>query len=248
MAKTTIKNSTLFYHDWLKAFEKMSDADVGKITKALLLLDSQGVTTSFDDDMVLDIVYTQFATTVERNREKYDESCARKSEAAKKREEQKAQLCTTSTTLYNCDDRIREDRIGEDRIREDKIVSGGGKVSEKDVPSAQTPPPTTTTARGNRITDKDVTEVWNALSCSRKIITAEEPQKRWERTEMAVAVSGGKDKFLDVLRSIDEQAYFQKCTDVDYDWLIDPIRWQGILEGKYKKDRNAIPDGWEEAV
>ena len=113
MAKTTIKNSTLFYHDWLKAFEKMADEDVGKITKALLLLDSEGVRTTFDDNPILDIVYSQFASTVERNREKYEEACARKSEAAKKREAQKT---TTSTILHNCDDKIGEDKIGEDRI------------------------------------------------------------------------------------------------------------------------------------
>ena len=116
MANTTIKNSTLFYHDWLKAFEKMTDEDVGKITKALLLLDSQGIRTPFDDNMILDIIYSQFAAVVERNRARYEEACERKSEAAKRREAQKT---TIVTNLHNCDDRIGEDKIGEDRIRED---------------------------------------------------------------------------------------------------------------------------------
>lgn len=101
MANTTIKNSTIFYHDWLKMFNKMSDADVGKICKALLLLDSEGIRTPFDDSLLLDVIFTQLSSTVERNRQKYDESCARKSQAAKKREAQKAQQ---TTIVHNCDD------------------------------------------------------------------------------------------------------------------------------------------------
>ena len=85
MAKTTIKNSTVFYHDWLKMFNKMTDEDVGKICKALLLLDSEGIRTSFDDSLLLDVIFTKLSSTVERNRHKYEETCANRSEAAKRR-------------------------------------------------------------------------------------------------------------------------------------------------------------------
>ena len=245
MARTTIKNSTLFYHDWLRAFEKMSDEDVGKITKALLLLDSEGVRTTFEDNPILDIIFSQFSSTVERNREKYDESCQKRSDAAKKRE---AQKITTSTILHNCDDRIRKDSDSDsdsdtDKDSDKRRVVSGGEWSGKDTP-APAADTTTTTELQSQIVNE-----WNSHDFVQKVKRVDSPRKRWERTEMAIAVSGGPDAFLNVLRSLDDQAYLRKQPDngymVMYDWLTQPEVFQNVLEGKYEKERSKFGDGWE---
>ena len=244
MAKTTIKNSTLFYHDWLKAFSKMSDEDVGKICKALLLLDSEGVSTSFEDNAILDIVFSQFAATVERNREKYEKSCERKSEAAKRREAQKAQLCTTD---HNCDDRIRKDSDSDsdsdtDKDSDKRRVVSGGEWSGKDTP-APAADTTTTTA------DQEIVRVWNDQTFTRVIRGIDTSDERRERTEMAVAVAGGLDPFLDAIRSINDQSYFQERyragMQVNYDWFIRPNIFQKVIEGEYKEPHSKFGDGWE---
>lgn len=233
MAKTTIKNSTLFYHDWLKAFQKMSDEDVGRITKALLLLDSEGIDTTFEDNPILDIIYSQFSSTVERNREKYDASCQRKSEAAKKREAQKT---TTSTTLHNCDDRIRVDSDSDSDKKVSGVVSGSDKSGKDD--SAAPPRISLTTT-----TSEEIVTTWNDQPCTRDIQSALFPDQRRNRTEMASAISGGFERFLQLISGMNEQAYFRDRT-VDYDWFVDPKNFQNILEGKYKEPRKK-KEGWE---
>lgn len=236
MAKTTIKNSTLFYHDWLKTFQKMSDEDVGKICKALLLLDAEDIRTSFEECSILDIVFTQLSATVERNREKYNESCERKSEAAKKREAQKAQQTTTD---HNCDDKDKR-RIREDKDKDKKRVVSGGEHE------AHTTDTTTTTAPDF----DEILMAWNNQPVTRQIIKIGDSGKRHDRTEMAVAVAGGQGPFLDAIRSLKDQAYFRKRMDdggykVDYDWFVDPENFQNILEGKYEKSRSKYGDDWE---
>ena len=237
MAKTTIKNSTLFYHDWLKALQKMSDEDVGKITKALLLLDSEGVDTAFEDNPILDIIYSQFSATVERNREKYDESCARKSEAAKKREAQKT---TTFTTVHNCDDRIRVDKSGVDSDSDKRVIVSGGGVdkSGKDVSADKLPRTTLTTT-----TSEEIARSWNGQSCTQDIQSCFYPDQRRDRTEMAVAISGGMERFLQLIEGLGSQAYF-KDRNVDFDWFVDPKNFQNILEGKYKDPLKKAKEGW----
>ena len=235
MAKTTIKNSTLFYHDWLKAFQKMSDEDVGKITKALLLLDSEGVDTTFEDNPILDIIYSQFSTTVERNREKYDESCQRKSKAAKRREAQKT---TTSTTLHNCDDKSGVDKSGVDSDSDKKVSGVVSEWSGKDSPAA--PPRTSLTTT----TSEEIVFSWNDVPCTHDISSVLFPDQRRDRTEMAMAICGGLAQFLQLIAGLEAQAYF-KDRDVDYDWFVDPKNFQNILEGKYKEPRKRKKEGWE---
>ena len=214
MARTTIKNSTLFYHDWLRAFEKMSDEDVGKITKALLLLDSEGVRTTFEDNPILDIIFSQFSSTVERNREKYDESCQKRSDAAKKRE---AQKITTSTILHNCDDRIREERIGEDRRGEEKIDS---------------------IAMEQPILDKILLE-WNSRKVTRKIGQSIRPMtSRYDAIRILLAAYSF-EQFISTIRSLDEQEWLvqrlkERNIHVDFDSFLKPENFKNYFEGKYK--------------
>lgn len=108
-------------------------------------------------------------------------------------------------------------------------------------PSADT---TTTTALQGQIVQK-----WNQHDFVQKIKRVDNPQKRWERTEMAIAVAGGQEKFLNILDTLDKQAYLTKQPGegyrVIYDWLIQPETFQSLIEGKYEKNRDKFGDGWE---
>lgn len=103
---------------------------------------------------------------------------------------------------------------------------------------------TTTTALQEQIVRE-----WNQYDFVQKIKRVDNPQKRWERTEMAIAVAGGPEKFLNVLDTLDQQAYLTKQPDegyqVIYDWLIQPDTFQSLIEGKYKKNRSKFGEGWE---
>ena len=107
-------------------FNKMTDEDVGKICKALLLLDSEGIRTSFDDSLLLDVIFTQLSSTVERNRHKYEETCANRSEAAKRREAQKAQMTTND---HNCSD--NDNDTDNDNDNDTDTVAAAGSQPKK---------------------------------------------------------------------------------------------------------------------
>ena len=111
MATNKSKNSMIVPHEWLKALEKMSREDVGELMIALLTLDSKGIPAEFESGTILDILYAQYSTYVLRNKELYEEECRRRSEAAKKREAEKAQQTTKSTTVHDKDKEKDKDRI-----------------------------------------------------------------------------------------------------------------------------------------
>ena len=97
--------------------------------------------------------------------------------------------------------------------------------------------------------EDQIVQAWNQHDFVQKIKRVDNPQKRMERTEMAVAVAGGRDSFLDVLRSLDQQAYLknqpEKGYKVIYDWLIQPDTFQALMEGRYKDNRSKYGDDWE---
>ena len=105
-----------------------------------------------------------------------------------------------------------------------------------------TPPPADTTTTRKEI-EEDIIDAWHWQDCTTDIRSF--GGKRWDRTEMAMAVAGGRDKFIELIRSLDSHAYF-KTHRVDYDWFVDPKNFQSILEGKYKEPHKpARREGWE---
>lgn len=241
MANTSSKKrSTIIPHAWFKSLEKLPDDVAGRIYKAIQLLDITGEMTVFERGSIEDILFSQYAYQTDEFGQNYAATCENRSKAAKEREERKKAQKAQSENLVPqenpfVDDRSGVDRIGKDRIGEDR--SGGG-MSGEDVSDT-----TTTTF------EDEIVQAWNQHDFVQKIKRVDNPQKRMERTEMAVAVAGGRDSFLDVLRSLDQQAYLknqpEKGYKVIYDWLIQPDTFQALMEGRYKDNRSKYGDDWE---
>lgn len=241
MANTSSKKrSTIIPHAWFKSLEKLPDDVAGRIYKAIQLLDITGEMTVFERGSIEDILFSQYAYQTDEFGQNYAATCENRSKAAKEREERKKAQKAQSENLVPqenqfVDDRSGVDRIGKDRIGKDR--SGGG-MSGEDVSDT-----TTTTF------EDEIVQAWNQHDFVQKIKRVDNPQKRMERTEMAVAVAGGRDSFLDVLRSLDQQAYLkhqpEKGYKVIYDWLIQPDTFQALMEGRYKDNRSKYGDDWE---
>ncbi len=238
MATTGKKNSTIFPHSWFKALDKLPDDVAGRIYKAVHRLDITGEMTVFEEGSIEDVLFSQYADQTDGFKKSYAEKCENMSKAAKEREAKKAQKSTIDHNEAQQKsivlDRIGVDRKGKDRIGED--VSGGD-VSGKDDSAAPPRISLTTT------TSEEIVTTWNDQPCTRDIQSALFPDQRRNRTEMASAISGGFERFLQLISGMNEQAYFRDRT-VDYDWFVDPKNFQNILEGKYKEPRKK-KEGWE---
>lgn len=239
MAKKGQKHNTIFPHSWFMALDKLPDDVAGRIYKAVHRLDITGEMTVFEEGTIEYILFEQYAFQTKGFKESYAEECRNRSEAAKVREAKKAQ----ERTAKNLVAQATLDVSGVD-------VSGcdgnGMDVSGCDVSGKDVSDTTTTTAPDF----DEILMAWNNQPVTRQIIKIGDSGKRHDRTEMAVAVAGGQGPFLNAIRSLKDQAYFRKRMDdggykVDYDWFVDPENFQNVLEGKYKDDRNAVPEGWE---
>lgn len=233
------KNSTIFPHAWYISLEKLPDDVAGRIYKAVQLLDITGEMTKFEEGSIEDILFSQYAFQTKGFKKSYAETCENRSKAAKEREAAKKHKKHNEAQANSfVDDRSGVDRIGKDRIGED--VSGGG-VSGEDASD------TTTTTQ----LQEAIVEIWNSHDFVQKIKRVDSPAKRWERTEMAIAVAGGKKEFLHQLQTLDEHAYLKNQPDqgykVIYDWLTAPENFQSFLEGRYKDARGDAKkyEGWE---
>ena len=234
------KNSTLYPHAWYKSLSKIPKEAAADIYLALHLLDITGEMTVFEPGSIQDILFSQFADTIISNREAYEEECRNRSEAAKAREAKKAQQ---STKKHERAQAVPDkSRCDVSRGEENRGDVSGGDVSGVDdcAPAADT---TTTTA------DQEIVRVWNDQTFTRVIRGIDTSDERRERTEMAVAVAGGLDPFLDAIRSINDQSYFQERykagMQVNYDWFIRPNIFQKVIEGEYKEPHSRFGDGWE---
>ena len=236
MAKKGQKHNTIFPHSWFMALDKLPDDVAGRIYKAVHRLDITGEMTNFEEGTIEYILFEQYAFQTKGFKESYAEECKNRSEAAKVREAKKAQERTAKNLVAQATlDVSGVDVSGCDGNGMD--VSGGD-VSGEDVSDT-----TTTTF------EDQIVQAWNQHDFVQKIKRVDNPQKRMERTEMAVAVAGGRDSFLDVLRSLDQQAYLknqpEKGYKVIYDWLIQPDTFQALMEGRYKDSRSKYGDDWE---
>lgn len=69
--------------------DKLSDAQAGRLYKALMRYGDTGELTDFSDDLACDMAYTLMKGEIDVNFERYNEICENKSRAAKEREAKK---------------------------------------------------------------------------------------------------------------------------------------------------------------
>ena len=93
------KNSFVMYKNWKPSIDKMSLEQKGMLLDAIMTYQAEEEVAI--EDSAVDVFFAMIKEKFDEDGEKYEKVCESKSEAAKQREAQKAQLCTKSTTLHN---------------------------------------------------------------------------------------------------------------------------------------------------
>ena len=243
------RDTYIVFGEWEDDLEDLSDEEIAALTRAFFKYVRRGEKSTFKDRMVRSC-WRKVQQAEDRANAAYDEKCEQNRRNGKKggapvgnrnatkqpktTENNRTVEKTTETTLPNPNPNPN---------RDPNPYRGRGRDSDSDSEAAAPQDTTTTTF------EDQIVQAWNQYDFVQKIKRVDNPQKRMERTEMAVAVAGGRDSFLDVLRSLDQQAYLknqpEKGYKVIYDWLIQPDTFQALMEGRYKDNRSKYGDDWE---
>lgn len=81
--------------------DKLSDAQAGRLYKALMRYGSTGELTDFSDDLACDMAYTLMKGEIDVNFERYNEICEKRREAGKKSGEMRREKAAL-TLADNC--------------------------------------------------------------------------------------------------------------------------------------------------
>ncbi len=79
-----MKHAMLIHHDFERMFERLTDEECGKLIKAVLRYDIDGDETYFEDRALM-LCYDRIVDCLDKNHKKYEETCRKRVEAAKKR-------------------------------------------------------------------------------------------------------------------------------------------------------------------
>ena len=94
------KKSLLLYHDYLQHFNFLTDEQVGKIVRAMLSYEVDGILPEFDET-IMKMTFSFIKTNLDRDRAKFFERCSKNSENGKKGgrpRKQNEQIDNTSST------------------------------------------------------------------------------------------------------------------------------------------------------
>ena len=228
--------------EWEEYVRDLTQAEKGDILDALFAYWRRGELLTFKD-RAQTTAWRPIQFFIDRCDKAYDAKCEQNRENGKKggRPKKEDSEKPKKPNGYLGSSEKTEKTLPKPKPKHDPKPERGREYKPVVSPSADT---TTTTALQEQIVQK-----WNQHDFVQKIKRVDNPQKRWERTEMAIAVAGGQDKFLNILDTLDKQAYLTKQPNegyrVIYDWLIQPETFQSLIEGKYAKSRDKFGDGWE---
>ena len=82
-----MKNSFVLYYDLDEVFKLLLDEEAGQLIKAVFAFEVHGEVTEFDDRM-MQSTYRRITDSLVRNKVKYENTCRKKSESARKRFEE----------------------------------------------------------------------------------------------------------------------------------------------------------------
>jgi len=229
------KDSFIAYFEWEENCEDLTDDEFGKLMRAVFQYAKNGLKPTFSD-RTMKACWKPIMQAVKRTQDSYEAKCEKNRENGKKggRPKKTEELEKTEKAngfFQNPPEPERE----RERDPEPERERGRGREPEW---TAAKPRTTLTTT-----TSEEIVLSWNEQPCTRNIQSALQPDKRRDRTEMAMTIAGGADGLLQLISGLSDQAYF-KDRNVDYDWFVDPKNFQNILEGKYKEPRKK-KEGWE---
>lgn len=238
------KDSFIAYDEWYENTEDLTDEEFGILMRAVFKYKITGEKPTFSD-RGMRLSWKPIMQSLDRTMKAYEAQCERNRENGKKggrprKTEETEKPKKANGFFENPPEREPKPKPERDPDPERGRGRGRGREPESSAPAADT---TTTTA------DQEIVRVWNDQTFTRVIRGIDTSDERRERTEMAVAVAGGLDPFLDAIRSINDQSYFQERyragMQVNYDWFIRPNIFQKVIEGEYKEPHSKFGDGWE---
>lgn len=222
----TGKKATLFYHNWLPTFRKLTLKQVGELAIALLEYDAEGKNPEFSDPLT-DLAFTNFAEVVRMDREKYEQRVEANRLNGKKGGApigNRNALKQPKTTENNPKQPKQADIDIDIGIDIDTDME-----MEKDI--------------DNKI--RTIIREWNFRKLKKAAITGIPfGQKRYNDTFTCIA-QHGYGRFMDEIRQLDQNAFFEDWHP-SYDWFCNPNNFLKVMEGNYrdkKKDPNEID--WE---
>lgn len=229
------KDSFIAYFEWEENCEDLTDDEFGKLMRAVFQYAKNGLKPTFSD-RTMKACWKPIMQAVKRTQDSYEAKCEKNRENGKKggrpkKTEEQEKTEKANGFFKNPPEREREREPLPERER--------GRGRERDPDGAAEPRTTLTTT-----TSEEIVSSWNDVPCTNDISSVLYPVQRRDRTEMAMAISGGLEQFQQLIAGLYEQAYF-KDRDVDYDWFVEPKNFQNILEGKYKEPRKKKKEGWE---
>lgn len=102
------------YFHLSSVLDKLTDAQAGRLYKALMRYGYTGELADFSDDTACDMAYTLMRGEIDINFERYNEICEKRSKAAKAREERRR------NAEHNCDicDEDKDNENEKDNVNE----------------------------------------------------------------------------------------------------------------------------------
>ena len=249
-----MNDSMIYLFEWDDMCEDLTDEEFGKLIRAVSKYAQAGKKSAFSDRMLRSNFKTM-TKAVDRFAKKYEAKCEKNRTNGKKGGRPKANGFEENPKKPNGFSENPEKANGffenppypypypepyPNPKPDPEPDRGRGRERE-----AAAPQDTTTTTS----IEKQIIKEWNKHDFVQKIKSVDNPKKRWDRTEMAIAVAGGDEAFLDIIRSLDQQAYLKNQPEngykVIYDWLVQPDTFQALIEGRYKDNRSKYGDDWE---
>ena len=230
--------SMLFYYEWAEICEDLTDEEFGSMVRAAVDYAKNGVNPTFSD-RALKACWKAIKKAIDRNLVRYAKQVEANRENGKKggrpKKEEVEENPKTQVVNFGFSEKPNKTLRERVRERDPERDRGRGREREEVAPSARITLTTTTS--------EEIARSWNGQNCTQDIQSCFYPDQRRDRTEMAVAISGGMERFLQLIEGLGSQAYF-KDRNVDFDWFVDPKNFQNILEGKYKDPLKKAKEGW----
>ena len=109
------------YLDLYKRFEKLSDAQAGRLVKAMLKYGNTGEDTDFSDDLALDVTFCGITDQIDRDFEKYRDICQKRSEVGRRGAQALHQKDRSGVAIAtNCCQEEKEEEYKEEQEKEEE--------------------------------------------------------------------------------------------------------------------------------
>ena len=240
----------LLYYEWEDSLDELDDHEYRVMMKALQKYAQTGEISTFSD-RTMRAVYKQIIKAIDRNAERYVNKCAKNRENGKKggapKGNQNAKKQpnnpnnrtvkkTTETTLPEPYPEPYPDAA----VDNNKNILSACAREEAAAASAK--------IAASPIFDlmpemcDEIISVWNQQMVTQNINQIPIMSRRANNTRLCFQYVNTFGEYLDVIRAVDQQGWFQKLVKqgrpIKYDWFCNPNNFLKTIEGNYKDDHD----------